>query len=275
MKKTLFIFLMLTGLWMLQACKKDETTANTSDFGIDDVEYAVKTDKLTDDILGIVDITAFDDNIKMNISPYQLPPCLKKEITVLSPTHYKIQLFFDNAGCECPNGNTYKGSIILERIFDVKDKKFNGNISFDSLYVNGVQIEGEVEFERKTVNLQGFPQSEYEFDITYYFTNGDIAKHYGNKSRIWFEGFNNAEFNDDIFEIEGEARIRKRNGVEISTHINLPLIKASGCSFYSSGMMEIEKENNKYILDFGNGTCDNSAVITYPDGNKQTIILNP
>jgi len=275
MKKISVIILSVLALIFIQSCKKQNASSQDS-ITQDDVQSVMEVDRLTDELLGVIDTNAFDDTQKRTqASTLYFPSCVTKNINILSPTHFIITMEYDENGCQLPNGNTYTGKIIIDRYFDINNKEFSGSVSFDNFYVNGNKMEGESSFTRVLSNQVGLPQSHYEFDFQFTFPNGDVSKINGEKTRVWSEGFDTPSFDDNAFLITGELDILKRNGVEISLETIQPLKKLVTCPYYVSGTVQIEKDNKEVILDYGNGDCDNEATLIFPDGHTQTITLKP
>ncbi len=46
------------------------------------------------------------------------------------------------------------------------------------------------------------------------------------------------------------------------------------CAYISEGEMSLDKNGLTVLIDFGDGTCDNSATITYPNGVTQEVSLD-
>ncbi len=274
MKKNGWIILLVFSLAWMQSCKKTELSIEKMEVTTDDAEFIIETEKITDDFYEFIDVNAFEEKTIFSRKNFvELPSCAEKSIVIHSPTHYTITLKFENTGCELPNGDTYLGTLIIERNFNGNDKTYSGEIIFDNFSINGIKIEGKVSFIHLLVNQSGVPESDYEYELTFHFANGDIAKQTGNKIRIWIEGFSTVSLTDNIFLITGKAYILKRNGVEIHTNITLPLKKIATCPFYVSGRMAIEKENQQAVLDFGDGSCNNTATLIFPDGHTVSLRL--
>ncbi len=275
MKKILFFTFLLIGVSFMQSCKKDKTSGENI-ITNDDVSSVIETERLTDDFFGLIDTNSFENTQNREFTKsLTLPNCATTSIVFHSPTHVTITITFDSNGCEMPNGNTYSGTLIIDRNFNTIEKKYTGYINFKDFYVNGIGIDGEASFEKMLSNQAGLPESDYEYDFTYTFPNGDIAKREGNKIRVWVEGFKTPSPSDNVFLIDGEAHILKRNGVEIDVEVIVPLKKIHTCPFYVSGIIQIKKEKKEAVLDFGDGSCDNEATLIFPNGSTQTITLKP
>lgn len=76
------------------------------------------------------------------------------------------------------------------------------------------------------------------------------------------------------FQITGGANGSNSNGNSWTSTITTPLLRSLICPWIGSGDVTITRNSsaNSAVLDFGNGTCDNLATITYK-GITRTITL--
>jgi len=275
MKKSFFLFLLMVGISLTQSCKR-ENVSQENFITQDDVDSVIETERLTDDFLRIIDSNAlYDTQSRTYSKSFNWPTCVNKTILILSPTHYKITLQFDPNGCEMPNGSSLSGTLVIDRNFDLNKKTYSGSIYLKQLTINHIEINGRATFVMSADIGSGFPQTNYKYDFTYTFPNGDIAKIDGKRTRVWVEGFKTPAVSDDVFHVSGHVYILKRNGVKIDVVVIDPLKRLATYPYYISGVLELEKNNQKAKLDFGNGDCDNEATLIFPDGHTQTITLKP
>ena len=74
---------------------------------------------------------------------------------------------------------------------------------------------------------------------------------------------------DDIYYISGSSNGINSNNRSYTITITDQLEKQMGCKWVKSGSMQIQPENlNTRILDFGDGTCDNDAIVTISHGKS-------
>ncbi len=271
MKKfSLIILVLLAGIITFQSCKKDnKENPEPTSINQDDAKAGIETDKLSDDLLSIIDISSF--NTTANKSFQNLPSCVTYTINGTG-NQVEITLEFDTNGCTMPNGNTYSGIVSISRNFDMNTQTFTGSLAFDNFYVNGIHVEGSSTFERVRDNGYGHPQSTYDYDFGFTFPNGDIAERSGHKVREWIEGYNTPAFQDNVFLITGNAHVLRRNGTELDFVVTTPLRKEATCHYFVSGTMTITKNSHTATLDFGNGSCDDEATLTLANG--QVIVIH-
>lgn len=77
---------------------------------------------------------------------------------------------------------------------------------------------------------------------------------------------------DDVFQITGNANGAASGGNSWSASIGDPLIKKFTCHWIVKCTVRIARNDNKAILDYGDGACDNKAIITI-NGFSKNITL--
>jgi hypothetical protein len=147
--------------------------------------------------------------------------------------------------------------------------------TFEEYFVNDNQVTGVKTVENKGQNLQG----NLYFKIT---ENGNVIKPFNegsivwnsNREREWIEGENTPlNIFDDVYSITGNAFGTAANGVDFTMNITKALIIKIGCRNITSGTLEIKLGSNEpWVLDYGNGTCDNKATLTI-NGRTRDITL--
>jgi len=268
MKKLSILLLAIISISALQSCKKDKKSGAQNAFITDDEAKAVvNSDVATDDLLNMIDVYAFESSTSRS----QLPSCVTQTIT-RNGSSVVIVWEFDANGCAMPNGNTYRGTVTITRDWDITAHTISGSISFDNFYVNDINIAGSSDFTRE-INTNGNPQITHNYDFTFTFPNGDTAARSGVRTREWAEGFGTPSRTDDVFLVTGNTHIERRNGVILDAVVTNPLRREVPCRFFVSGTIEITKDNQTAVLDFGSGTCDAEATLTLPNGTVRIIHL--
>ena len=268
MKTIKLVLLTFISLFFLQNCKKDKPSDDSSLVTNDDAKKVAITDSKTDEILDFTDIFAFDNSQNRS---HQLPSCVTQTV-VQQGASLVITLEFDPNGCLMPNGRTYRGTVTITRDRDTLAHSISGSVSFDQFYIDDFMIDGSTNFVRE-FNASGNPQVTHNYDFSFTFPNGDTASRSGTRIREWVAGFGTPAHNDDVFLVTGQSHIVRRNGTVLDAVIVNPLRREIPCPYFVSGTVEITKNGQTAILDFGNGTCDNEATLTLPNGTVRIIHL--
>jgi hypothetical protein len=165
--------------------------------------------------------------------------------------------------CTGTDGKARQG--IIKAVFDNHWNQAGSTVtmSLKNYYVNGIKFEGTVAVTRSGST---FAQTV---------SNGKCSKPSDwtilwNSSRTFTTLLGDTNtVNDDVTWVAGSASGTDRNGKAFSVDIdpNNPL-KRTICPYITQGAQTIKLEGKKdRIIDYGDGTCDNIAVLTI-DGNQ-------
>lgn len=181
-----------------------------------------------------------------------------------------VEINFGN-GCTS-QGHTRYGKIKTIYTGRLTQPGSSATTTFDNYQIDSVRVEGS----QKITNItpSGTAQRQYEVQVT----EGRLTKPSGNFV-LWqshrtikqVEGNGTESGQDDIFSINGTEQGKvKANGFIFSwnSEITEPLMKKFICRWISKGRIKTIREtlpsDTRWlsVLDYGNGDCDNKAVIT-------------
>ncbi len=171
-------------------------------------------------------------------------------------------------GCEDRHGRIRKGKIIVEVSDYWKNSGAVRKITTDNLSIDEVEIEGTRTISNLGLNENG----RYEFEIV---MTGSRVKA-GDKTvsmeinhlAVMTEGYSTEETEDDVFSVTGTGSGINHRGNSFTSEITEPLIRKRSCPWFVSGVTEITSGKRSHTLDFGDGSCDEFAIITGPRGSK-------
>jgi hypothetical protein len=185
-----------------------------------------------------------------------------------------ITVDFGTTNCTCNDGKNRRGKVITTYTGMYRDSGTVITHTTSNYYVNDNQVIGT-----KTVTNGGHNTAGNLFyNIS---VSGSVVKANGggtvtwNSTRVreWIAGASTLIWSDDIYLISGSANGTASNGETFTANITTPLRKEIGCYHFVSGVIEVNPANHaQRIIDFGNGTCDNTATLTI-NGNTYTINL--
>jgi len=238
------------------------------------VETETEVDNVTDDVSVIVDRTYNNEEFanKSATLPgeHYLPDCATVTKVITDATK-DITIDFGDA-CVLRNGNTVSGKILIHYVLDKTALTKSVEVSFDNFYNNRRKIEGGFTILKERENQNGNPQSTNTFNITVTWPDDSTAHKEGTKTRELIEGGNTATWGDDVFKITGHWNFTRKDGTVHVTTITTPLRRELSCRFIVSGVIAIQKNDQAAVLDFGDGTCDDLAMLT-KDGVTTEIHL--
>ncbi|ATL47028.1 hypothetical protein COR50_07420 [Chitinophaga caeni] len=146
-------------------------------------------------------------------------------------------------------------------------------VTFENYKVNNVAVQGEV----LITNLSANNVFKYSTKVT----EGKLT--YGDTLWVKYNGIKTVEQTagsatplnllDDVYAVSGNATVENSDGNGASVNITSPLVRKLNCGYVSQGTMDIVVYGNAASIDYGNGDCDNKAMMTYK--NKQIEITLP
>jgi hypothetical protein len=279
--KKIILSVFVIGLLTLFACSKsdnnflteEEEGIITNDAAVESVYESLnyETDYMTgskesiDQIQGSEKAMGFWGRYLLQVGP---------EITVNPPgDEFPKTITIDyGEGLELVNGRIISG--IVQIVVSAPPRTLNATrtITFDEFFIDSVNIDGSI---LKTCTDTTLYHREFTAESDLIFTFNDetyISRQAERTTEI--TGFETPyDYSDDVFTITGFANSESSEGVSFSRVIAEPLIKPATCRFITQGIVNFYKDESFIAeLNYGDGTCDDIAVIT-KDGESRQITL--
>ncbi len=276
----------LTGLTLavlsftFTACKKNVTAV------IDEIETTFElsgnqavSDNLTQDDNDILEEAAAASDLSGSytfgpiITGNILGNCAIVTVTGNFPSK-NIKIDF-GTGCTSPAGVTRKGIINIVLTDSLRKTGSTSTVTFENYFVNGFKKEGTVIWTNTTVTGSGTPGWRRQVQ------NGKITTPAGS---FWLH---TADINitqtagaatpnnltDDIFSINGSRTVTNPAGKTRTSATLTALQKKTACSNIDKGSLQVQGPNHVAVIDFGDGTCNNTATISINGSTPRVITL--
>jgi hypothetical protein len=266
-------------LWMVLSCAKEHSGSASDD------EQEVTASQVSSESDGQAELIfngLFDDAMGVNDEVGlagtgvfgRNMACPTVIITHLNPPSIfpvRVVLDFGNTGCIGNDGHLRSGKIITEYTNRLIYPTAMATTTFDGFYIDSIHVEGVHKITNTSTGTTNRQYTVTVRDGKLTRPNGDYTKWKSDKVITQIEGFITADFRDDIFSITGSAEGQVKRGnllVGWSSSITEPLIKRFTCRWIVRGKIRTIRINAiptspwVAVLDFGNGICDNLAVIT-------------
>ena len=205
---------------------------------------------------------------------FKLGPCATITVTPNDTTFPKTVTIDYGSGCVCRDGKFRKGVITLHFSAPIRRSGAVLTITFDGYYVNRKHIEGI-----KTItNLSAGGAIKYSVQVQdgkITWPNGRGFTYAGIKTVTQIRGMDTRTVRDDVYSIEGRSETKYANGVTVVKNTEEPLIKPVACGWIVKGVLKIKINNVTFLVDFGNGDCDNKAILTNVNLHKEIEIILP
>ncbi len=141
-------------------------------------------------------------------------------------------------------------------------------VTFTNLMVGDISINGTRTFSFSTEQTENITFNVTS-DMVITMGDGSVIKEKGNKTIGFVFGEN---LGDGSVTVDGEWVV-EADGNTYSVNITSILETEFGCEYVAKGIMLLAKNGLEVSVDFGDGTCDDKAELTYPDGTKEDIVL--
>ncbi len=302
MKKTLNLSKWLLSLSLISAitftsCKKDESITQVTTSESDPVEVAASQQTAAEDAAteaqydDVFNITASmnksevgeDLGVSANVSGLfdlgsttsaTASRCFTINVVPNIPHVFPktVTIDFGN-GCLGRDGKLRKGKIVSIYTSPMAVPGAKVSTTFVGYYVDSLNIEGtHITENTSTSNMQGWKVKVIDGKITNFNSNRwrkwnsvkDVLQITGN-------GTPNLPL-DDIYKIDGAATGSNSAGHSWSSIITESLIKKFVCPWIVKGKVRLNRDGRIALLDYGDGNCDNQAII-YINGVPHIITL--
>ena len=255
---------------ILNACKKDKEE-KTNDNQTEAAELSVANniaESLYDDVFNNVLLEGQANNVAGRGNS-----CATVTLNNSDPDTYpKIMTIDFGTGCTSIDGLTRKGKIIATLSGPIRTAGTSITISFENYSVNDYKLEGQFSITNNSGNNGlSFTTQTINGKLTY--PGGSIFyTHTGNHTLAQTAGVGTPSFLDDSFSLTGTGTTTSSLGNSLTTNITTPLVKKATCSNVVSGVEQFTYNNISGTLDFGDGSCDNLALLSIGTW-QQTITL--
>jgi hypothetical protein len=174
---------------------------------------------------------------------------------------------------ELVNGSIITGKIIIVISAPPRTDLATRTITFENFYIDDVNVSG--------TRVITFHQSEGNGvsatiigNIVITFADGSYIERTTERLREFYEGYDTPyDISDDKFMITGFTNSVSSEGFTFSAVIVEPLIRLGTCRFIVQGIVQMSK-NDEVIaeLNYGDGTCDDVAIISRNGETKQITL---
>jgi hypothetical protein len=269
------IFLAIIPLFLvMNSCQKSELRAT-----IDEVILS-QQETQTDEILSDVDLIT-DEAVTLNANQLKsgsidnslyLSSCTV--VTLNTQSSPQVLTLDFGTGCTGKDGKVRSGKIT------VTSAGFNTFPSvrtrtFDNFFVDGKKISGSIVKTILKDNVNNTRTATLVEDITIQLPNNEgIAQRKANFARQY--QLNTLGVQDDNKVVSwGTFEFTRVSGIKVTKTVPEadPLIYSGSCHHIVSGKVTFNTStNHSWAIDFGDGTCDNKAILTIGNFSKEITI---
>lgn len=265
MKKVLFSFVALSIFFA--SCNK-ETQQEIIEESVTTSEDIAALENLTQDT---------EDEVDMIIDEINTNSLVTNECPTVTVTPddgsfpRTVTIDYGTDGCEGPNGRIRKGQIIVTQTDFMRIGGAVRTVSLQDFSIDDVAIEGTKTWTNQGYDEDGNVSITRQVSKTITYPDGTQASWEVNHTLSQIEGADTEAWMDNVYQITGGSSGINRNGVAFSATITEPLTKNKFCRWIQSGVKEYTFGEYARTLDYGDGTCDNKAEVTFANGQTRII----
>jgi len=275
MRTKINVIIAFLAIFLVISCSKKESL---DDPIINLADNDAVSEALLDDIFNSVDDAEIrlEDYLKGETKSDEAETCPAVTFDRPPDSNWPKTVTIDyGTGCTGFYDNTRSGKIIINLTGPRLEEGSVRTVTFDNYYINGIKVEGT----KQVTNLGLNDDQKMEFSVT--LTGGKITLEDGQviersfeRQRVWMVGKETANIWDDEFQITGTATGVNRNGTGYTNTIITPVLLKRACRFAVSGVirLDIEGLSEPVELDYGDGECDATAVITIAGKSKEITL---
>ncbi|TFG76414.1 MAG: hypothetical protein E4H26_04595 [Flavobacteriales bacterium] len=251
-------FVTITLALLVFSCSKDNDNDSTQDVALTQTE--VKTVLKTNDVLSVADGVLTD--LFQNGQAGKSAKAVECYLAEYTDTGFTVT--FDN--CSIDGSENLNGSLSAEYIMGEMSSSIS--VTFTELSIGGYILSGT-----RTYTFSNEQTSSVEYNVTSEMSvtlpDGTLVSETGTKTIgiVFDELLENASLT-----IDGEWVVTV-DGDTYSVNVTDLLETNIGCEYIAKGVMLLSKNGLQVSVDFGDGTCDNTAVLGYPDGTEEEFTL--
>ena len=276
--KQIFALLTLPSLFFFAACVKEK---NEPDPEFETTFILTENQAVSESISDDANTVFFEASISSGlyringqVETTNTLSCASVTITPQNSFPKTIVIDFGVNGCVSQDGISRKGKINIILSDYLHNPGTTAVMTFDNYYAAGFKVEGTLTWTN-TSTPNGI-------SWTRQITNGRVIEplsgyywlHEGTKNVTQTVGANTPmNLLDDVYSVTGSHTVTNPAGKSRTVTILEALEKKTICHNVSKGKMKIQGPNHFATLDFGDGACDNIAIITIDGVLPKTILL--
>jgi hypothetical protein len=292
MRKTIFAGMMVIVLVSMPSCQKtDESNSDTAAATESNLKAAV-----TEVVSNSVDETSTQDVQSLCVEKYdgfgeairigngfieglghrkfRMPHLSDCATVTVSDSAYPLEIVIDyGSGCTDHHKHTLSGKIVIRISDSLTHEGAVRTVTSQDLYIDSAKVEISARFENLGINADGNWVIQSSSDLIVALDDSTIVNREGKYSTEWISGFNTTDKDDDIFYKSGLGTIIVNDTLAYSYTITTPLLYDRSCKYILSGAVELYKDGNTIVIDYGDGTCDNTATVT-TNGTTEEVNLD-
>jgi hypothetical protein len=248
-------FILISVAIFSYSCSDDDTVNEEVSLTKSDLQAVLEIDEITNG----VDLALF--NLNANAESTGKSYSFDCYTAVYSDTGYVAT--FNN--CVLNGTENINGTLTVT--YNLEDQSGSFTASYDDFYIGDIKINGSRSFKFTSNTDSSALTFEVTSDMIVEMVDGSIISDNGVRATTLIFGEVTTTFS-----ITGNWTVLYE-GNTYNVSVNNALTSAITCSYVSGGDMDLTKNGLTVNVDFGDSTCDDLAILTYPNGVVEEITL--
>lgn len=169
--------------------------------------------------------------------------------------------------CVLNGTDNVNGTLVV--VYNVGAETASFTATYEGFYVGDIELNGTRTFTLGTGSTQSSIAFEVSSEMSALLGDGTLITESGVKAVEITIG---ATLPESTFTVDGNWNLTIGDDA-YSADVTSTLSGTFACAHLVSGTMDLSKNGLEIGVDFGDGTCDNVVVITYPNGAKEELEL--
>ena len=274
-KQILFASAVLSLAIGFNSCKKNnETVKEEFENTFELSGNQAVTNNLSQDAEDVFLEIAQDYSVAGNFAPAPVNntiPCAT--VTITPATGFPKTIVID-FGTSCTHNNvTRSGKINITLTDSVRKSGSIATMTFTNYFVNLYKIEGTYKWTNtSTATIRSWDRVTTGGKITA--PDARYWLHEGSRSVTQTAGVGTPTVQDDVFFVyPGTHTVTNSSNISRTCTILEALVRRNDCPNISKGKIKVQGPNHYATIDFGDGTCDNLALLSIDGRAPRTITL--
>jgi hypothetical protein len=168
-----------------------------------------------------------------------------------------ITVDYGEENCEIRPNLFKRGQIIITVSDSIVNLGAQRTITFVGFYINDHEVTGM----KTLANLGGNSDGFLVYDINNSLSIGEWSRQ-ATGTKTWIEGADTDAFLDNVFLLDGTSSTSRPNEIIINRTITSSLRIDRSCNYITEGIVSIQWNGNNATIDYGDGSCDDIAIIS-------------
>lgn len=153
------------------------------------------------------------------------------------------------------------GKVIIKLSDTITNEGAVQTVEYQNFYIDSIKVDLNATLKNLGKNTSGNWVTEKTYVQT--ISKGtEVAVRKNDEMQEWISGFETADKSDNVYYLSGVGSIVINDTASYTKNITTPLLYDASCEYIKSGVIELTRNGDVTIINYGDGTCDDTATVT-------------